>query len=119
MIDEKKLIEDIEEWNNEREIKWTFESIINLLESAHRINNWIPCNNKLPELNEGNDAFKQSECVLVTIKWYVFKRGTGIQLTFDIKSVCSSKMFMVTRNILIWKIRQFTCKLCPGMIHYV
>lgn len=46
MIDEKKLIEDIKEWSNEREIKWTSESIISLLESAHKINDWIPCDNE-------------------------------------------------------------------------
>ena len=70
MINEKKLIEDIKEWSNERKIKWTSESIISLLESAHKISNWIPCKDKLPELNEGTDVFKQSKCVLVNIKWY-------------------------------------------------
>ena len=52
MINEKKLIEDIKEWSNERKIKWTSESIISLLESAHKISNWIPCKDKLPELNK-------------------------------------------------------------------
>lgn len=70
MIDENKLIEDIKEWSKEREIKWTSESVISLLESATKIGGWIPCKDKLPELNEGTEIFKQSECVLVTLKWY-------------------------------------------------
>ena len=31
---------------------------------------WIACEDRLPELNEGYECFKQSECVLVTTKWY-------------------------------------------------
>lgn len=70
MIDEKKLIKDIKEWSQEKEIKWTSESVISLLESAPRVDKWIPCKDKLPELNEGTEAYKQSECALATIKWY-------------------------------------------------
>ena len=31
---------------------------------------WIACEDRLPELNEGYECFKQSECVLGTTKWY-------------------------------------------------
>ena len=42
MIDEKKIINDIKQWSKEREIKWTTESVISLLESAPKIGGWIP-----------------------------------------------------------------------------
>lgn len=40
------------------------------IERQHKVGEWIPCKDKQPELNEGTEAFKQSECVLVTVKWY-------------------------------------------------
>lgn len=49
MIDEVKVIEDIKEWSKEKEIKWTSESVISLLESAPKIGGWIPCSERLPE----------------------------------------------------------------------
>lgn len=30
---------------------------------------WIPCEERLPELDGGNEYFKQSKCVLVAIEW--------------------------------------------------
>lgn len=41
MIDEKKLIKDIKEWSQEKEIKWDSESVISLLESAPKVDKWI------------------------------------------------------------------------------
>ena len=70
MIDEKELIKDIKEWSQEKEIKWDSESVISLLESAPKVDKWISCKDRLPELNEGTEVFKQSECVLVKLKWY-------------------------------------------------
>lgn len=49
MIDEVKVIEDIKEWSKEKEIKWTSESVISLLESAPKIGGWIPCSERLPD----------------------------------------------------------------------
>lgn len=49
MIDEKKIINDIKQWSKEREIKWTTESVISLLESAPKIGGWIPCSERLPD----------------------------------------------------------------------
>ncbi len=49
MIDEKKLIHNIKEWSKEKEIKWTSESVISLLESVPKVNGWIPCEERLPE----------------------------------------------------------------------
>lgn len=49
MIDEKKIIDDIKEWSKEKEIKWTSDSVISLLESAPKIGDWIPCSERLPE----------------------------------------------------------------------
>lgn len=43
MIDEKAAINDIREWSEEREIKWTSESVISLLESAPSFGNLRPC----------------------------------------------------------------------------
>ena len=31
---------------------------------------WIPCSERLPELTEGTEYFKQSECCLVALKWW-------------------------------------------------
>lgn len=52
MIDEKKIINDIKQWSKEREIKWTTESVISLLESAPKIGGWIPCSERLPTKKE-------------------------------------------------------------------
>lgn len=52
MIDEVKIIENIKEWSKEKEIKWTSESVISLLESAPKTGGWIPCSERLPEENE-------------------------------------------------------------------
>ena len=49
MIDEKKIINDLKQWSKEREIKWTTESVISLLESAPKIGGWIPCSERLPD----------------------------------------------------------------------
>lgn len=52
MIDEKKIIDDIKEWSKEKEIKWTSEKVISLLESVPKIGGWIPCSERLPETSE-------------------------------------------------------------------
>ena len=31
---------------------------------------WIPCSERLPELTEGTECFKQSKCCLTTLKWW-------------------------------------------------
>ena len=31
---------------------------------------WIPCSERLPELTEGTEYFKQSKCCLVALKWW-------------------------------------------------
>lgn len=31
---------------------------------------WIPCSERLPELTEGTESFKQSKCCLTTLKWW-------------------------------------------------
>ena len=31
---------------------------------------WIPCKERLPELDEGIESFKQSKCCLVAIEWW-------------------------------------------------
>lgn len=56
MIDEKKIINDIKQWSKEREIKWTTESVISLLESAPKIGGWIPCSERLPECEWGAET---------------------------------------------------------------
>lgn len=43
MIDEKAVIKDIREWSKGREIKWTSESVISLLESAPSLGDLRPC----------------------------------------------------------------------------
>lgn len=43
MIDEKTVIKDIQEWSKEREIKWTTESVITLLEAAPSLGDLRPC----------------------------------------------------------------------------
>lgn len=96
MIDEKKLIEDIREWNKEREIKWTSESVISLLESTHKISDWIPCSERLPEEHDsifakfkGTDKWnnsmfeKVSEDVNVTVEFADGKRKTMTLHTID------------------------------------
>lgn len=63
----------------------------------------------------GTDLFGSGTGVFAEITGNVFKGGTGIQLTFDIKSVCSSKMLMVTRNIFTHDV-SFHC--CQGHRHH-
>lgn len=43
MIDEKAVIKDIREWSKGKEIKWTSESVISLLESAQSFGDLRPC----------------------------------------------------------------------------
>ena len=31
---------------------------------------WVPCSERLPELTEGTECFKQSKCCLTTLKWW-------------------------------------------------
>ena len=51
------------------------ENIVNQLAEGYgkdinvTTNGWIPCSEKLPELTEGTECFKQSECCLTTLKW--------------------------------------------------
>ncbi len=78
MINEKKLIEDIKEWNKEREIKWTSESVISLLESAPKIGEWIPCSERLPEImhpvlvcdEQGNVCVRTITCEIKGKKYW-------------------------------------------------
>ena len=39
-------------------------------EDAKKENAWIPCSERLPELTEGTECFKQSKCCLVALKWW-------------------------------------------------
>lgn len=43
--------------------------IVNELAEEHN-GGWIPCSERLPELTEGTEYFKQSPCCLVTLKWW-------------------------------------------------
>lgn len=63
MIDEKKIIDDIKEWSKEKEIKWTSESVISLLESAPKIGGWIPMEEKLPP--DGQKVLLSCKCMMV------------------------------------------------------
>lgn len=114
MIDEKKLIEDIKEWSNEREIKWTSESIINLLESAHKISNWILCSERLPEEHDsifakfkGTDKWnasmyeKISDDVNVTVEFEDGKRKTMTLHTCDGK--WKTDIRIVKFNVVAWQ----------------
>lgn len=75
MIDEKKLLEKLEElkFANEEKgydtAKDVIQEIINLVNEQPKAD-WIPCEERLPELDEGNKYFKQSKCVLVAIEWW-------------------------------------------------
>lgn len=83
MIDEKKLIEDIREWSKEKEIKWTSESVISLLESAPKISGWIPCSSgKIPHAGSA---------VLIQLKHSTDGITGDEGITFDISFVRTSK----------------------------
>ena len=57
----------------------------------------------------GTDLFGNGAGIFAEITCNVFERGTGIQLVLNIKSVCSSKMLMVTRNIFTHDV-SFYCR---------
>ena len=69
MIDEKKLIEDIDNsvagLTNIQMMK-----IADIIETQPKVGEWIPCSDRLPELTEGTECFKQSPCCLVALKWW-------------------------------------------------
>lgn len=75
MIDEKKLLEKLEELkfaNEERgydTAKDVIQEIINLVDEQPKTD-WIPCEERLPELDEGTESFKQSKCCLVALEWW-------------------------------------------------
>lgn len=52
MINESLLIKDVKKWSQEKDIKWTSESVISLLESAPKVDKWILCSERLPEEGE-------------------------------------------------------------------
>ena len=43
--------------------------IVNELAEEYK-GGWIPCSERLPELTEGTEYFKQSKCCLVALKWW-------------------------------------------------
>ena len=49
-----------------------FDDVIGIVEEAPTAYNdgWIPCSERLPELTEGTECFKQSPCCLTTLKWW-------------------------------------------------
>ena len=78
MIDEKKLIEEITTFgermtNNGMQgdfhIK-IIKAITDIIAKQPKVCEWTPCSEGLPELTEGTEYFKQSECCLVALKWW-------------------------------------------------
>lgn len=90
MIDEKKLIEEIQRQINIEHKKcnefvalnvgdlvekynhgeYCYVNVLHLVQSQPKVGEWIPCSERLPELTEGTEYFKQSECCLVALKWW-------------------------------------------------
>ena len=75
MIDEKKLIEELQGFANSNEmIEYTtaydvVQDCIAMVENQPKAD-WIPCEERLPELDEGTESFKQSKCCLVALEWW-------------------------------------------------
>lgn len=68
MIDEKKLIEDLKEYKIDN-ISINGKNIIDIINEQPKTD-WIPCEERLPELDEGTESFKQSKCCLVALEWW-------------------------------------------------
>lgn len=66
-----KLIERLEEKAyNHFDLKLSDAiEIVNELAEEYK-GGWIPCSDRLPELTEGTECFKQSKCCLVALKWW-------------------------------------------------
>lgn len=114
MIDENKVIKDIKEWSEGREIKWTSESVIGLLESAPKIDEWIPCSECLPEEHDsmfaklkGTDKWdnamfeKISDDVNVTVEYEDGSRHVRTLHTIDGK--WKSDISVVKFKVIAWK----------------
>ena len=81
MIDENRLIEDIKD-DAKRILAHVFGEVPSefiddylkqmewLINDQPKISEWIPCSERLPELDEGHECFKQSHCCLCAIKWW-------------------------------------------------
>lgn len=114
MINEKELIEDIKGWSQEKEIKWTSKSVISLLESAPKVDNWILCSERLPDEYDsifakfkGTDKWnssmfeKISDDVNVTVEFEDGKRKTITLHTCDGK--WKTDLRIVKFNVLAWQ----------------
>lgn len=114
MIDENVIIKDINEWRREKEIKWTSESVISLLESAPKVDKWIPCSERLPDehnsifakfkgTDKWNDSMfeKISDDVNVTVEF-----NDGMRKTMTLHT-CDGKWMMNLRfvefSVLAWQ----------------
>lgn len=114
MIDENVIIKDINEWSREKEIKWTSESVISLLESAPKVNKWIPCSERLPDEHnsifakfKGTDKWNNSmfenisDDVNVTVEFEDGKRKTMTLHTCDGK--WKTDLRIVKFAVLAWQ----------------
>ena len=69
LFDKKKLIEDID--NSVAGLtNIQINRIADIIDSQPKVGEWIPCSERLPELYEAWSCMKQSECVLVAVKWW-------------------------------------------------
>ena len=61
---------DLESFN--RDIRTIRDYILQLEEKATqpKVGEWIPCSERMPELDEGCESFKQSRCCLCAVKWW-------------------------------------------------
>ena len=77
LIDADELKKDIdgydyseEGYSDRMDFKFIYEVIDNQPPVEAKPVEWIPCSERLPELTEGTEYFKQSECCLVALKWW-------------------------------------------------
>ena len=71
-LKEEKQQIDANEGDFEFGTKWGYKQaigIVNQLAEEYK-GGWIPCSERLPELTEGTERFKQSELCLVTEEWW-------------------------------------------------
>ena len=74
VIDEKKLLADLNNLLFTTEMNSvaskTIEQCIECVDNQPQADKWIPCSERLPELDEGMEYFKQSKEYLVTVQWW-------------------------------------------------
>lgn len=121
MIDEKKLIEDIENMMSpflfaDEEREWALKDVIEVIENQPKVGEWIPCSERLPEEHKslfysyyGTDKWNNamwnfnSDDVLVTFEFENGEKKTNVSHTNDGKWKIERELKLTKCKVIAWQ----------------